>query len=115
MSDDVSYRLKRLSWIFESVEVDKAIELMTKEEQEEFWVETKDIVWYDYGKICSYGVIKYYLGLNMICPTDDLQPIVQMKGIKPGHDMKFISKIYAGMAGKKLSDAFGTILNPSRF
>ena len=95
--------------------MDKAIPLMTEEEQRDFWIETKDIVWYEYGKICSYGVVKYYLGLNMICPVDDLQPIVQMKGIKPGHDMKFISKNYSGMAGKRLSDVFSAILHPTRF
>ena len=29
--------------------------------------------------------------------------------------MKFISKNYAGMAGKRLSDVFSAILHPNRF
>ena len=38
-----------------------------------------------------------------------------MLGIKPGHDMKFISKNYPGMAGKRFSDISKAILDPARF
>ena len=88
---------------------------MSEEDLRDFHVEIKDVDWYEFGQINAYGTVKYYLGLNCICPVGDLQPVVQMAGIKPGHDMKFISKNYPGMAGKKLSDVFGAVLDPARF
>ena len=51
----------------------------------------------------------------MICPTSDLQPIVQLNNIEYGHDLKLLTRGYKGMAGRELSDVFNAVLEPQQY
>ena len=49
---------------------------MSEDDLRDFHVEVRDVDRYEFGQINAYGTVKYYLGLNCICPVGDLQPVV---------------------------------------
>ena len=115
MSNEVSNYFKMNNWYFDSKEFLRTLDLLSPEELKEFPFDTRKVNWDIAGQIFTYGTVKYYLGINVISPDSDLKQCVQLNNIEFGHDLKFISNTYEGMAGKSLQDVFEAVLEPSQY
>ena len=107
--------VKATPWYFDAKETCKVVDLMSPEEQREFNHDIRKLDMRLAGELLTYGTAKFYFNLNLICPTSDLQQIIQLNNIEYGHDLKFISKVYDGMAGKDLQDIFNAVLEPLQY
>lgn len=65
------------------------IKHLDEEEAELFDVDLRHIDNEMSAKTYMYGVGKYYCGLDLISPIEDLQQIVKLNSLSTGHDVRF--------------------------
>ena len=76
-------------WIYETSQIYKYIAEMIPEDRENFQIDPKTIDWPLATKIYIYGMQKYILKQEVICPTNEKAPIIPKNKYTYFEDIKF--------------------------